>query len=65
MRFIGVSISDLTRDEIIDDIYILRKKELKETVNKKPFIDMVLIDSTGEINGKLWETGDEFFNELT
>jgi 3'-5' exoribonuclease len=64
MRFIGVSISDLTQGEIINGIYILRKKELKETVNKKPFIDMVLIDSTGEINGKLWETGDEFFNEL-
>ena len=64
MRFIGVSISDLTQGEVINGIYILKKKELKETVNKKPFIDMVLIDSTGQINGKLWDTGEELFNEL-
>ena len=34
MRFIGVSISDLTQGEIINGIYILRKKELKRQLTK-------------------------------
>lgn len=64
MRFTGVSISDLKQGEIINGIYILRKKELKEASNKKPFIDIVFSDSTGEIQAKLWEAGEDVFNSL-
>lgn len=34
MRFVGVPISDLKQGETINGIYILRKKELKETSSK-------------------------------
>lgn len=64
MRFIGVSINDLKQGEIINGIYILRKKELKETSNKKPFIDMLFSDNTGEVQAKLWDTGEEFYSKL-
>lgn len=64
MRFSGISICDLKQGEIINGIYILRKKELKETSNKKPFIDLHFIDKTGEIAGKLWDEGEECFNKL-
>jgi len=64
MRFVGVSINDLKQGETINGIYILRKKELKEASNKKPFIDMVFSDKTGEIQAKLWEAGEEVYNRL-
>lgn len=64
MRFIGVSISDLKQGETINGIYILRKKELKEASNKKPFIDIVFSDNTGEIQAKLWDAGEDVFNNL-
>lgn len=64
MRFIGVSINDLKQGEIINGIYILRKKELKETSIKKPFIDMLFSDNTGEVQAKLWDTGEEFYSKL-
>ncbi|NLM10459.1 MAG: HD domain-containing protein [Clostridiaceae bacterium] len=64
MRFIGVTISDLKQGETINGIYILRKKELKETSNKKPYIDILFSDNTGEIQAKLWEAGEEIYNNL-
>ncbi|HEY8421430.1 MAG TPA: HD domain-containing protein [Thermoclostridium sp.] len=64
MRFIGVSISDLKQGEIINGIYILRKKELKEASNKKPYIDMVFSDKTGEVQAKLWDAGEEIYTTL-
>ncbi len=39
----------------INGIYILKSKELKKAVNGKEFIDLIFIDETGEILGKLWD----------
>jgi len=64
MRFAGVAIKDLKLGETINGIYILRKKELKEASNKKPYIDMVFSDNTGEIQAKIWEAGEDVFSRL-
>lgn len=64
MRFEGVAIIDLKQGEVINGIYILRKKELKEASNRKLFIDLVFIDKTGEIDGKLWDATTELFQSL-
>lgn len=65
MRFIGTAIADLEQGNVINGIYILRKKELKETSGKKLFADLFFIDQTGEINGKIWDMEEEFFQTLT
>jgi len=64
MRFVGVAIKDLKQGETINGIYILRKKELKEASNKKPFIDVVFSDNTGEIQAKIWDAGEDVFSKL-
>ena len=58
MRFVGVPISDLKQGETINGIYILRKKELKETSSKKPYIDILFSDNSGEVQAKLWNAGE-------
>ncbi|ANW98815.1 3'-5' exonuclease [Thermoclostridium stercorarium subsp. thermolacticum DSM 2910] len=64
MRFVGVAIKDLKLGETINGIYILRKKELKEASNKKPFIDVVFSDNTGEIPAKIWDAGEDVYSKL-
>ncbi len=64
MRFNGITIQELKQGETINGIYILRSKELRETSNKKFFLDLNFIDSTGKINGKYWDAGEDVFNSL-
>jgi 3'-5' exoribonuclease len=64
MRFNGVPITDLKQGDVINGIYILKKKELKETSAKKPYLDMVFIDRTGEVTGKLWDAKEEYYYEF-
>lgn len=64
MRFDGISIADLEAGNVVNGIYILRKKELKETSGKKPYADLVFLDKTGEMNGKMWEISEDFFRTL-
>jgi 3'-5' exoribonuclease len=64
MRFDGITIADLGSGNVVNGIYILRKKELKETSGKKPYADMVFLDHTGEINGKMWDISADYFQTL-
>jgi len=57
-------INNLKQSETIYGVYILRKKELKEASNKKLFLDMVFVDSTGEISGKIWDANEDLYNSL-
>jgi 3'-5' exoribonuclease len=61
MRFNGIPVKDLKQDEIINGIYILRRKELKEASNRKYYLDLTFSDNTGEINGKLWDATEDMF----
>lgn len=64
MRFDGIPIRDLELGKVINGIYILRKKELKETSGKKPYADLVFLDKTGEISGKIWDVSEDYFQNL-
>lgn len=64
MRFDGTKIAELEPGNVINGIYILRKKELKETSGKKPYADLILIDQTGEVNGKIWDISEDFYQSL-
>lgn len=64
MRFDGIVIADLEPGNVVNGVYILRKKELKETAGKKSYADLVFLDKTGEINGKIWDISEDFFQTL-
>jgi len=59
------TISEFRKDERIDGFYIIKSAEVKTNSTNRKYMDFTFGDSTGEINGKLWEykEGDE--NSLT
>lgn len=60
MKFESVTISDLRTGETVNGIYVLKSREMRTGSNKKPFLDLVFIDATGEIPGKDWNVLPEF-----
>lgn len=64
MKYEGVRISDLKSGEVINGIYILKSAELKVSVNKKTYLDIVFADKTGEVSAKWWDAGEDIFKSL-
>jgi len=64
MRIQGTKISDLKAGEIINGIYLLKSAELKISSNKKPYLDIVLADSTGSIQAKWWDASETELGSL-
>lgn len=50
----GVLIKDLKDGMICDGTYILKEVDVKKTAAGKTYIDMTLMDNSGEINAKDW-----------
>lgn len=55
MTNINASISELKAGEKADGFYLVKSFEVKKTTNGKQYIDIDLVDKTGEINAKIWE----------
>ena len=55
------TINEFGKDERIDGFYIIKSAEVKTSSTNRKYMDFTFGDSTGEINGKLWEykEGDE------
>lgn len=51
----STSISELKAGEKADGFYLIKSFEVKKTTNGKQYIDIELVDKTGEINAKIWE----------
>ena len=64
MKFHGVSISKLKSGETVNGIYVVKDKQLKTASNNKNYIDIIFLDSTGEISGKIWECDEELYNSI-
>lgn len=52
---INKTISELKPGEKTDGFYLIKNFEVKKTTNGKQYIDMDLVDKTGEINAKVWD----------
>lgn len=52
-------IADLTTNEDITSYFMVKAVALKVGSNRKTYLDIVLGDATGEINGKKWDIADE------
>ncbi len=51
----STSISELKAGEKAEGFYLIKGFEVKKTTNGKQYIDIDLVDKTGEINAKIWE----------
>lgn len=52
-------ISNLKTNDEITSFFMVKSIALKVGSNRKTYLDLVLGDSTGEINGKKWDIADE------
>lgn len=53
------SIADLKAGEKAEGFYLVKSFEVKKTTNGKQYIDVDLVDKTGEINAKIWEYAED------
>lgn len=49
------TVSELKPGEKTDGFYLIKNFGVKKTTNGKQYIDLNLVDKTGEINAKLWD----------
>lgn len=52
-------IDELKVGEDAQGIFLIKSVTIKTSSNKKNFLDMTMVDQTGEINGKLWDCTEE------
>ncbi|MHA1569048.1 MAG: 3'-5' exoribonuclease YhaM family protein [Alphaproteobacteria bacterium] len=55
-----VWISDIQDGQLVDSIYFLRRKSLGKTKAGKAYLTLVLVDRTGDLEGKVWENAEQF-----
>ena len=65
MRMDGVQINQLKEGMICDGTYILKEIEVKKTAAGKVYVDITLMDGTGEINAKDWNGSQNTITRLT
>ena len=48
-------ISSLKSGEVIEDVFLVVKKEVRETKDKKPYLNLQLADKTGSLEARKWD----------
>lgn len=60
-----MSICNFKVNDKIDDYFVIKSVECKvSTVNNNRYLDLILVDKSGEINGKLWRVSDDDINSF-
>ena len=54
-----IYIANLTTGQKFDGFFMVKKVEIKKASNGRPYLDLALGDSTGEISAKKWDLSDE------
>jgi len=57
-------ISELKEGELVDEAFLVRSKELRETRSGSLFIKAELADRTGSIHGNMWEASEQMFESF-
>lgn len=52
-------ILDLRAGDAIQSFFLIKAAEARLSTNNKSYLDFTLVDKTGEINGKLWDSSRE------
>jgi len=55
----GVFVNKIRENSRINGIFFVESKKILETKFGKPYLNITLADSTGSLNGKIWEKAEE------
>lgn len=56
-------IKDIIDNQAVEDVFLVKDVRRNETRNGKPFLALNVIDSSGEISGRVWEGADRYLEE--
>lgn len=59
-----IAIADMKQSVPVTGFYLVKFSELKVGKTNNAYIDMTLVDKTGEINAKLWNCGEGVINDF-
>lgn len=54
-----IYVNQITKDKLVESIFLVNRKELKTTRNGKLYLSIELRDKTGLITGKIWNEAEE------
>ena len=57
-------ISDLTPGEALDQVFLVRDKDLRTTKTGSLYVVTTLADRTGALNGRLWQASEAIYNSI-
>ncbi len=57
-------ISNLKNGELVEDVFLVLKKEVKETKEKKPYLNLQLSDKSGFIEARKWDAPPQLCNSF-
>ncbi len=55
-------INEFVTGDDIQGFYLIKSMNLKTSSNNKKYLDLTLMDKTGEINGKIWDIDDNMIH---
>ena len=58
-----VFIEDLRPGKEVVEFFVLRKQEIRDTVDGKRFLKLELGDRTGRIDGVVWDNADQIYTK--
>ena len=58
-EILSKKINEFQEGDLIEGFYLLKSLQVKENKNGKKYLDLDLVDKTGEINGKYWNVQPE------
>jgi len=58
-------VGELLPDDEIEDFFMVKSAEIRIGANKKAFFDIMLSDSSGDVNGKKWDLSEADEEELS
>ena len=60
-----IPISEISVGETIRSFYLVKQRQVKKTRAGKDYLDLVLQDKTGTVNGKVWDNTDTYIDLFT
>ncbi|MDR4507476.1 MAG: HD domain-containing protein [Candidatus Brocadiaceae bacterium] len=58
-------VSNVKNGEVIDDIFLVLKKDVRETREKKPYLSLQLADKSGSIEARKWDAKSALCDSFT
>ncbi|NOQ86979.1 MAG: HD family phosphohydrolase, partial [Deltaproteobacteria bacterium] len=54
-----VFIKEINENDKVESIFLVKQKSISFTKAGTPYLNLTLIDKTGEVNGKVWEQAEK------